>query len=330
MNLLRYSRVIDSNDTTMAGEGAGPTSQETTPHRTAYGAVAPSPAMLRKDCRKTLGHGYKITLYTALAFVIYACAFSARAQEPAEVRLFDTGSPAAGPIKADALAKRAGWTQIPEDQTQHAFKGDAVVLNERLAVVLRKRGSGAEIYSLTAQGPVSRASVTPCAKAPAQNLTAVGIIANDAQSVSIDATYQGAASAAPIAVNYELKVGQPAVQIQSRREATGVRLTPARCRFVVLPDFFADDMVIDATTIKADHAEVPADNFLMHMVNDAIVLAVWDKAQDDIQIALRGEGSRRGIPAPLFNSAGTKKARARSSSRCSRARHLAHARNRGQ
>ena len=40
----------------------------------------------------------------------------------------------------------------------------------------------------------------------------------------------------------------------------------APCRFAVLPDFFGDDMLVDAAAIPMGRAELPSENFLLHMV----------------------------------------------------------------
>jgi hypothetical protein len=69
------------------------------------------------------------------------------------------------------------------------------------------------------------------------------------------------------------------------------------CRFAVLPDFFADDMVIDAAAMTVAEADLPSENFLLHMVGDgdAIVMAVWHPAKDDVRIKLAGRDNSRMI-----------------------------------
>ena len=51
------------------------------------------------------------------------------------------------------------WTQIAEDQTNYQFSGDAVLRNDRLAVVLRKKGNGVDVFSKTAAGLKHRAKL---------------------------------------------------------------------------------------------------------------------------------------------------------------------------
>jgi hypothetical protein len=70
------------------------------------------------------------------------------ASQPAadpSVKVFDTGSAAAAPLSGEAIQKQAGWKGVPEDITDHAFAGAAVLMNDRLAIVLRRGGPGAEV-----------------------------------------------------------------------------------------------------------------------------------------------------------------------------------------
>ena len=45
---------------------------------------------------------------------------------------------------------------------------------------------------------------------------------------------------------------------------------------MVLPDFFADDIVVDAAELPVATAELPSENFLLHMLpgGDAMVMTV--------------------------------------------------------
>jgi hypothetical protein len=79
----------------------------------------------------------------------------------AGVRVFDSGTPSPGVLSPEVLAKRDGWTEIPEDELAHKFKGDAVVLNNSVALVLRRGARGAEVYSLGPEAPALRAVLAP-------------------------------------------------------------------------------------------------------------------------------------------------------------------------
>ena len=64
-------------------------------------------------------------------------------------------------ISADALAKKDGWVEVPEKDVAHAFKGDAVFFNNRIAVTLRQGGRRADVYSIEPKGLTLRARLVP-------------------------------------------------------------------------------------------------------------------------------------------------------------------------
>jgi len=232
------------------------------------------------------------------------------------VRLYDVGKPSAGPVSAASVARRPGWAQLAEEDANHAFAGGAALANNRLAVVLRIGAAGAEVYSLGPAGAKLRARLVPempaswhghLARAsqgrpgPARG-TAVGRIAdlkvvkNAQDESSVEATFQAGGKA--MAMTFALTMGQPIVATQSRSGAAALRLE-APARFAVLPDFFADDLVLDARELPVAAAELPADHFLLHMLpdRDAIVLAVRNPAAGDVGLTLSGEGEARRIAA---------------------------------
>ena len=236
-------------------------------------------------------------------FLTSAFALEAAKESPGErvaaggVRLFDTGTPYSTPIAPDALAKHDGWTQVPEDTTAHAFKGDAVLLNDKLALALRRSGHGAELYGFGAKGHTLRAVLTPTGAGRAAKLASLKIVENSPAGVGLDATFQSD-DGKPLAVNLDLRMGQPFVRSEARGGAAGVRLE-APCRYAVLPDFFADDIVVSAAEVPVERAELPSEHFLLHLLGDgeAIAMAVWNVSQEDVQVALSGKGAERRLDA---------------------------------
>ena len=64
----------------------------------------------------------------------------------AGLELWDTGTPSAEPLPIAALEAKSGWTKVSDTG---AIKGDAVLSNGKLSVVVRKAGS-ADLYGPTA------------------------------------------------------------------------------------------------------------------------------------------------------------------------------------
>lgn len=232
----------------------------------------------------------------AVLFLLHGWSPSvAKADETTAVRVFDTRATSRVPLSSDAVCNHRNWTLVPEDTTAHKFKGDLVLLNSKLAIVLRRSGRGAEVYSLESNGATLRAELVALGGDPSTRLFAVKIVENTADTVSVDATYK-TSKGGRLTLGYELKQGQVFVQTQPRSGATGLQVN-APCRFAVLPDFFADDMVVDATQLMVPQTELPSENFLLHMLGDgeAILMAEWYPAKDDVRIMLSGQQQDRRI-----------------------------------
>ncbi len=215
----------------------------------------------------------------------------------ARVRLFDTVVSSSEPLPADALSRRDGWSEVPENEVAYGFKGDAVFCNDRLALLLRRGARGAEVYSVGPKGARMRALLAPVVGTLTGKLASVTVVANDPSSVAVDATFKGA-NGKELTLSYRLKIGQVFVETEPHGGATGLRVE-APCRFAVLPDFFADDIVVDAVQLPVSEAELPGENFLLHMLaeGEGIVMAVWSSREGDVRITLTGREGERVIDA---------------------------------
>jgi hypothetical protein len=211
----------------------------------------------------------------------------------AAVSLFDTGAASSAPLEGEAIARRAGWTKVPEDETSRPFRGDAVMANDRLVLVLRRGAPGAELYGLSDEKPVLRAVLAPAGAEAGGKLASVAIVENGPGEVAIDADFR-TPDGKTLGLRYDLGMGQPYVQTEPRAGVTGLSVE-APCRFVVLPDFFADDIVIDAAAIPVASADLPSENFLLHLTpnHGAIVMAVASNRGTDARIELSGSGAQR-------------------------------------
>jgi hypothetical protein len=265
-------------------------------------------------------------------FVVFSIPL-ARAEAPLAVQLFDTGQSSAVPLTPDAFSKRDNWTLLREDTTQHTFKGDVAVLNGKIAIVLRQKGRGAEVYAANPNGMAMRAELVAVGSDPAsdgrsgraqtgtdeprqneqgrsvspqsmssisstpsiQSLSSVKILENNPGSVTVDATFK-TTQGESLTLGYDLKFGQVFVETRPRSGVTALQVE-APCRFAVLPDFFADDIVADAAELPVSETELPSENFLLHMLGggEAIVMAVWHPAGEDVCVSLDGHGQTRTI-----------------------------------
>jgi len=92
----------------------------------------------------------------------------------------------------------------------------------------------------------------------------------------------------------KLKKGDVTVEVQPGEGAEKLRVD-CPSRFIVLPDFFADDIVIDARKLPTAAAEIPSENFLLQLAGkgDAIVMSVFENKEQDVRISLTGSGNDR-------------------------------------
>jgi hypothetical protein len=219
-------------------------------------------------------------MLTRLALVVVAL-LSPPAR--AGLELWDTGSPSADPLPVSALEAKAGWTKIAADSGP--LKGDAVLSNGKITVVVRKAGS-AELYSATAAR--ARVVLQAADGKPVPQFSTIAVAENSKGAIALSVSGPSAAA------TLKLKKGDPALEAAPGAGAGRLRVE-APSRFVVFPDFFADDIVVDAAKIPAASIEAPSENFLLALGgrNDSIVMSVFENRDQDVRLTLAGDGERR-------------------------------------
>ncbi len=201
-------------------------------------------------------------------------------QAPRGIVAWDTGQSSAEPLN---LESKTGWTALAEPVP--SFKGEAVITNGRLSVVLRKGSPAAEVYSGNALR--SRLSIDG-----AVALDRAALVEVSKTSACLEATYRtpkGTSTA-----RFRLKRGE--VFVEAEPVAGTERLqVAAPGRYVVLPDFFADDMLVDATKIPPATIELPSENFLLQPSanGDSLAMVVFENREQEVRVNLSGEGDRR-------------------------------------
>ena len=210
--------------------------------------------------------------------------------------LFDTGNSSPRPLSARALAGKDGWTLVPEDNTEHRFQGDAVLLNDKLSVVLRRKGPGAEVYSKTPAGPRFRAVVMAAdRKAVAVSGTSsVEIEENNPGAVELTATFQTDGPTGRSTAGYRLTTGQAMLELTCGEGADRLFVW-CKTRYCVVPDFFGHDMVFTPAVCDLPRFGLPTENFVLNLIEggDAIVMCVWPSAEQEAHAILTGEGTER-------------------------------------
>ncbi|MCY3023163.1 MAG: hypothetical protein NTW87_29655 [Planctomycetota bacterium] len=221
------------------------------------------------------------------------------ARPGAAVAAWDTGTSSAAALAPAALTTKAGWTQVPVDQTNAAFKGDAVITNGRLWAVARKQAAAVEVYSAASGTIASCAQLRLLARGgdQAARLGRVALKENAKAAVTLEVACK-TEKGADLAVTLRLKRGGIALETDPGPGADKLRLECAG-QFVVLPDFFADDIVTNPRKISLPQVEVPSENLLLHLIpgGNAIAMCVFENREQEVKLLLSGEGDKRVVTA---------------------------------
>jgi hypothetical protein len=213
------------------------------------------------------------------------------------VAAWDTGTNSPAPLPADALLRRDGWKRLA---TGDVPAGDAAATNGPLLLVARRGADALELYSLGTGSPVLRARLAPSAAGP---VSAVSVHEANRGSVGLEISWKGAT------LRFRLPKAEPFVESQALTDGAVLRVG-CPSRFTLLPDFFADDILLDARRLPVDRVELPSENFLLHFAGtgDAIVMDVFENRDQEIRVALSGKGDERVVAASeiAFGKAGRK------------------------
>jgi len=217
----------------------------------------------------------------------------------AEVRVFDAAVAGDAPILVPESDDGTPWTRIGPGETGHEFAQDAIVLNGRVALVGRKGAPALEVYAASLEGYALRATLAPRADTSSGTLSlrAVVLDENDPQRAGVAAAFE-TVDGRRLTLQCELGMGEPFLKVTTAGGVSRLRLE-APSRFVVLPDFFADDIVVDAAALPVPLADLPCENFLMHMLGDgeAILIVLRRTADEDVRVTLSGEDRERVVTA---------------------------------
>jgi hypothetical protein len=217
----------------------------------------------------------------------------------AGIAVWDTGQPSADPLAPSILATRQGWKQVPSQEKLATFTGDAVVTNGRLLAVFRHSNAAVEVYSLGSGTPVERfrLELLTAAGDATERLEGLSLVENSKGAACLEASYKSANGTAMTA-RFRLKRGEVFTHVEPGIGTSQLRVD-CPSRFAVLPDFFADDILIDGRNLPADTAELPSESFVLNLTGkgDAIAMCVFENRRQDVKVAMAGAGEQRKISA---------------------------------
>ena len=220
--------------------------------------------------------------------------------------VFQTTAVLGGGVHAWMLPKGKHLDPKKSDTWETAEPGsspaDGVAIgNDRLLVTLKPGEPGPVLYTRTGKRRLPLA-VLPDGKTPGR-ITRVKITTAE-QSEAVVQLTTGAAEA-----ELKLSIGRPYVEVKPVKNANSIDIG-MNARYTLLPDFFGDDVVFDPAKFKADTLTVPAENFLLNLLEEesGILMCVWqgtltlgkemsrgDGPDPRVDLILSGQGPARRI-----------------------------------
>jgi hypothetical protein len=239
-------------------------------------------------------------LLLMVAFGAWPTNVRAEAAEPSTF-LADAPDGPTGEKSAEWLAQMKGWSRLDEDDKAHAFKGTPVFFNDKVVAVFEGSSAGLAVYSRQTEGAKLCARLQPICDGRADlKRTSVVVKEDSRSSVVLEVGFESPDKEAR-QITYELTAGQPFIKTSAGKGVEKLRVH-APCRFAVMPDFFGDDIVVDAKAIPIAQAELPSENFLLHMMHggEAILMTVSESRDNEVVATLSGEGSREIVYSDIF------------------------------
>lgn len=208
--------------------------------------------------------------------------------------VYDAPAEALAALSDKTLSQKRNWVAVKEDDTAHRFTGAAVFMNDKIVAVLDRDTADVALYSRQTQGLKLCGRLQPIGSDGASmKRTSLAIKRNTTRSVSLAVALQSPPGK-PCGVTYTLNVAQAFIKTTATAGVAKLRVH-APCRFAVMPDFFGDDILVDAAALTVGRAELPSENFLLHMMHggQAILMTVSQLRDNDIGITLSKSSPRR-------------------------------------
>lgn len=228
----------------------------------------------------------------------WGASFAPGEETASDTLLWDTQRVAAG--RDVDFGQRSNWKRVAPGTTTHAFAGDVVVENERIALAFCRRSGGPVVRPKSDFAQARDSSrLVPLApgREPGSRLSEINIRKNDEDEVVLEVA-STTQSGREIRAAYSLAQGQTFAECKPLRNADRVRIEAA-ARFAVIPDFFGADMIFDPKAYSQANLTIPSENFVLGMLEgeNTIVMSVWPTADQDAELVLAGAGEDRRIRA---------------------------------
>ena len=216
-----------------------------------------------------------------------------------EMKIFDTVTSYDSPLSSSEIKNKLGWKQIRDAN----ISGDLYVENSKMAVILRKNSVGSEVYYKISDSHIKAITLYPVGEAnePVTNIESFKVISRDESHVLLNTLFH-TESGEIISLEYVIRPGQATIEMRPGKGAHKI-IIRAKSSYTIMPDLFADDVVIDLQNVKDDRLYIPEDNhLLLQMIDngDAIIVCNWLSSYGEVVIASSNSNGKETDPEKLI------------------------------
>ena len=229
-------------------------------------------------------------------------AYDSAVRRPADngLQLFDTVTSYESPLSSYQIKNKRGWKPIADAN----ISGDLYVENDRMAVILRKNSPGPEAYYKIGTRAVKAMTLYPLGpdNDPAINIESFKVISCDETHVLLNALFR-TESEKTLFLEYLIRPGQATIEIRPGKDAKKI-IMQAESKYTIMPDLFADDLVIELEKVKSNRFYLPGDNhLLLQMIDngDAIIVCNWLSSDGEVEVALSNNDGKKLITETIIS-----------------------------
>lgn len=139
---------------------------------------------------------------------------------------------------------------------------------------------------------------------PAGEITAVRVVEQRPDRVRLEVAAVSS-KGRKLSAQAMIRSGSPVIEVLPGDGMDRLRVE-VRSRYAVVPDLLAGDLVVDASTAKADRLRLPPENLAAQLVEggDSIVACAWRSRAQPAWLTLDGTGALRAVAATEIGAAG--------------------------
>jgi len=266
-------------------------------------------AVWKNSSRPKIGQFELIIYLAAITGIANFCCAADLSDDINGLRVFDTVTSIDKPFSSPQIKNKQGWRQIADEPSTITVRGeditgDLCVENSKMTVILRRNSVGPEVYYKIGEHFIKAVTLCPAAadETAAIDIESFKIISGDETHILLSCLSR-TESGRSVSLQYLIRQGQATIEIHPGEGAHKIFIQH-ESSYAIVPDLFADDLVIHPQKVKGDKLYLPADShLLLQMIDngDAIIVCNWPSSDGEIAVTLSDNDYKKLITKTIIS-----------------------------